>query len=111
MLGMFLVVRGAYHVRVPVDERWYERFPHAAANATGLDGLPDALRKDWQFFHTRETTQEIEEQRVKLTRGRLLPRMLFPRDGSPSEAFREMNAELGEKPLRTLAVWDLIYGE
>jgi len=93
----------------PVDERWYVRFPHAAANATGLDGLPQALRKDWHFFHTHETPAEIVEERAAMTRLCVLPCLYRPVHLPEADVLTRLAAEPFTSTLRTLAIWSYIY--
>jgi hypothetical protein len=94
---------------VPVDERWYVRFPHAARNATGLDGLPQHLRKDWQFFHTRETPAELAVERANLTRVCALPCLTRPVHVPGPDVFARVAAEPSTSTLTTLAYWSYIY--
>jgi len=96
-------------IRVPADERWYERFPHAAANDTGLDGLPEGLRKEWQYFYTRETPAEVERERRHMTRVRPWPSRYRPAHVPDGEDLARIAREPREHQLRTLAVWSYIY--
>jgi hypothetical protein len=106
LVGSVLALRSH---RYEVDERWYERFPHAAANDSGLPGLPDHLRKDWQFFYTRETEAEIEREHRRLTTPLPWP-ALYRRPHVPDGA---VLARIWHEPSRrrhsTLAIWSYIY--
>ncbi|MDP8255007.1 MAG: hypothetical protein P9M14_04605 [Candidatus Alcyoniella australis] len=94
-------------VDLPADQRWYERFPRAAHNDSGLECLPEGLRNTHWFFATRECEREIEDQRLWLARPYLLPR--------PAIAFTP-RAELlrdtwFERELLVEDVWSSIYGK
>ena len=104
-----LALAGARAVDVPADERWYERFPHAAANDSGLAELPEELRKDWQFFYTHETEAEIDRERRHMTRIRPWPAPYRPLHLPDGDDLACMVREPGERELRTLAVWSYIY--
>ena len=100
-------VRAARLVEVPVDERWYVRFPKAKTEAHLHGCLTDAQRREWLFFHTDECPSELEEQRAKLTEGNLLPGLYYPlrygAKGFASELWRY------EPPI--FDIWDKIYGK
>jgi len=102
-------VLGARSVDPPEDERWYVRFPHAAANDAGLDQLPAEQRKDWQFFYTRETPGEIAAERAHMTRPGFFPALYRPWVGPESGVLETMLREPAVTELRTLAVWSYIY--
>lgn len=100
---------GLRGLKVPADERWYVRFPHAAVNDAGLDELPEALRKDWQFFYTRETEGEIQREREHMTRPCLFPNLYRPFVFPAAEGLSRLAAEPFEREHRTLAIWSYIY--
>jgi len=93
----------------PADDRWYQRFPHAARNESGLPELPESLRKDWQSFYTRETAAEVEREREAMTRIDLLPAMYRPIHLPGADDLARMADEPFQRDLRTLAVWSYIY--
>ncbi len=110
VLVLALLPRGLSRLDTPVDERWYVRFPGAAINASGIELLTDDQRRDWEFFHTRESEDELAIERLKLTRGNLLPRRYWRREPSWVAGGKRLGAELGQRTLRVLAVWYYIYG-
>lgn len=107
---LVLAPRGLAELDVQVDERWYIRFPGAAINASGIALLTDDRRRDWEFFHTRESTRELDIERRKLTRGNLLPGRYWRREPSWGAGAERLWSELGQRELRVLAVWYYIYG-
>ncbi|MFH1464522.1 MAG: hypothetical protein ABIO70_09050 [Pseudomonadota bacterium] len=102
-------VWGAGAVDLPADERWYVRFPHAGRNDSGLDALPERLRKDWHFFYTHETEAEIAAERQKLATPHLLPRLYRPFTAPPADLARRLVGEPTTDTLQTLAIWSYIY--
>ena len=106
LAGAVLALRSA---DFPADERWYVRFPHAAANATGLDGLPEERRKDWHFFYTHETPAELQAERAAMTRLCVLPCLYRPVHLPEADVLTRMAAEPFTSTLRTLAIWSYIY--
>ena len=110
VLGLVLGARSLRRVDVPLDERWYERFPGAAANGSGIELLTDDLRRDWEFFHTIETAEEIAIERTRFGRGNLLPNRYWLREPSWTDGAGKLVSELGDRELRLLAVWFYIYG-
>lgn len=104
-----IVVMSARLLDVQADERWYERFPHAAANQSGLGELPEELRKDWHFFYTRETPEEVERERANLTRLSIFPQMYRPIYFPDDSVFSKIMNEPSTRELRTLAIWSYIY--
>ena len=101
------LVNAAALVQVPVDERWYVRFPKAKTEAHLHGCLTDAQRREWLFFHTDECPSELNEQRAKLTEGNLLPGLYYPMRygaaGFTNELWRY------EPPI--FDIWDKIYGK
>ena len=95
--------------QVEPDLRWYERFPPAAANESGLDELPPELRKDWHYFYTRETPAEVERERLHMTRVRPWPVLYRPPHVPDRDDLRRMAGEPAQRELRTLAIWSYIY--
>ncbi len=108
-LALAVGVWSARLLDVPADERWYVRFPHAAANESGLAELPEALRKDWQYFYTRETTVEVQRERMHLATPSVLPASYRPIHWPDAEDLRSIAGEPFRKDLRTLAIWSYIY--
>jgi hypothetical protein len=106
-----VAVLSARLVEAPVDERWYYRFPHAGRNDSGLTELPEERRKDWHFFYTKETAEEIERERRVLATPCPLPAFYRPfHFGSGEGSVLERVArEPFERELKTLAVWSYIY--
>jgi hypothetical protein len=109
-LTLVLGCRALGTVEVPLDERWYVRFPGAAANGSGIVLLTDDLRRDWEFFHTVESPEEIAIERTRFGRGNLLPNRYWLREPSWSEGAGRLASEMGDRDLRLLAVWFYIYG-
>ncbi|MCZ7581869.1 MAG: hypothetical protein M5R36_00260 [Deltaproteobacteria bacterium] len=100
-------VTAARFVHVPVDERWYVRFPKSKIEAKTVGCLRDLDRREWMFFHTDECASELLEQREKLTRPGLLPRFYYPLYlGVPDFA-----AEWRKQQPVLFDVWEKIYGE
>ena len=96
-------------VDAPADPRWYQRFPHAARNESGLAELPESLRKDWQFFYTQETPAEIDRERAEMTAIDPLPAMYRPVHWPDADVLERVADEPFRRDLRTLAVWSYIY--
>ena len=109
-LGLSLAARATQQIDVPLDERWYERFPGAAANGSGIELLTDDLRRDWEFFHTRESAAEIAIERERYSRGWPWPTRYWEREPSWTGGLSKLGRELGERELELLAVWFYIYG-
>ena len=104
-LGVHLAGR----LEVPVDDRWYVRFPHAARNDSGLAELPDERRKDWHFFYTRETPAEVARQKERLATPSAFPASYLPFVAPPGGVLDRIASEPFTRTLRTLAVWSYIY--
>lgn len=107
--ALWLLARGAALLDFPPDERWYVRFPHAARNASGLAGLPEERRKDWHFFHTRETPEEVDRERKHMTSPTPWPSLYRPIVTPPPDVFDRILREPFERKHRTLAIWSYIY--
>lgn len=110
MAAVVLLVTGAVRiaawVQVPVDERWYERFPKAKVEAAQIGCLTDEQRREWMFFHTDECPAEVREQRDKLTRANLPPNLYYPlRLHLP-----DLATEWGRYEPPIFDIWDRIYG-
>ncbi len=97
-------------VDAPLDERWYVRFPGAAANGSGIALLTDEPRRGWELFHTRETPRELALEREKFTRGNVLPARYWEDEPDLNAGFEALRREIGQRELRVLAVWYYIYG-
>lgn len=112
--SMALVLSGGARlldrVQVPLDERWYVRFPGAAVNGSEIPLLTDDLRRGWELFHTRETNQELAIERARFSRGNLAPARYWQHEPNWEDGARSLHRELGERELRVLAVWYYIYG-
>jgi hypothetical protein len=109
-VGVFAAtLLGLRGLEVPADDRWYVRFPHAGNNDAALDGLPVELRKDWQFFYTRETQAEIATERAWMTRLCWLPSIYRAPHMPDRDDLAAMIQEPFEREHRTLAVWSYIY--
>ena len=109
-IGLSLGARATDRIDAPLDERWYVRFPGAAANGSGIELLTDDLRRDWEFFHTRETDAEIAIERERYSRGWPWPARYWKREPSWTGGLGKLWSELGERDLELLAVWFYIYG-
>ena len=107
LLGVTLL--GVRQWTVPVDERWYVRFPHAGSNDAGLDELPVHLRKDWHFFYTHETDREILAERRHMTQPWPWPSLYRPLHLPSAEDLARIPREPTTRELRTLAIWSYIY--
>jgi len=105
-----LSARSLAGVHVPLDERWYVRFPGAAENGSGIELLTDDLRRGWELFHTRETEEELGIERARVSRGNVLPRRYWEREPSWLAGGESLVTEMGQRELRVLAVWYYIYG-
>lgn len=108
-LALFSGVRLVRTLDFPADARWYERFPHAARNDSGLRGLPQSKRKDWEFFYTRETSEEILEEKVHMTSPAPWPRLYRPCVSIGSDVAYRIIKEPFEREHSALAVWSYIY--
>ncbi len=103
---MEIGIVGARYVNVPVDERWYVRFPKAKSEAALTGCLSDLQRREWMFFHTDECESELAAQRWKLTRGNLFPMLYYPLTLHSAN----INAELGKRNPKIFDIWEKIYG-
>lgn len=100
-------VIAARFMEVPVDERWYVRFPKAKVEAAKTGCLNDLQRREWMYFHTDECQAELDEQRAKLTKGNLLPRFYYPIEFRPGL----IPDEWGNREPRIFDIWEKIYGD
>jgi len=110
LLGAIVLLEAGVHaarlVEVPVDERWYVRFPKAKVEAKTVGCLTDVQRREWMFFHTDECPEELAEQRRKLTRGNLMPGLYYPLDfrcAGIGDEWRRYRPEIFD-------IWQKIYG-
>jgi hypothetical protein len=106
---VWLGARALGTVEAPVDERWWQRFPHAARNRAGFAELPHALRWSWEFFHSGESEAELRRERARLVPPRLLPSSYRERPLDLAGEVRRMRVELETPEMRTLAIWKYIY--
>lgn len=109
LVAVLLIEGGLYAVRgleVPVDERWYVRFPKAKVEAAQTGCLNDLQRREWMFFHTDECQEELDEQRAKLTRGNLLPGLYYPLEFYPEN----IGSEWWRYRPDIFDIWHQIYG-
>ncbi|MFN7952071.1 MAG: hypothetical protein U0610_10115 [bacterium] len=112
LAALFCILpRFAGSVDLPPDTRWYERFPHAARNESGLADLPDDERLTWKFFYTRETPSEVARNRRLLTSIWPWPMPYVPRPPGPALSSSRLAEEWGAHDLRIFEVWRRIYGE
>jgi hypothetical protein len=101
-----VAVVAARSANAPVDERWYVRFPKAVADGASIGCLRDEQRREWMLFHSDECPPELAEQRAKLTRANLLPRLYYPlRLRAPS-----VRDEFARYEPRIFDIWVKIYG-
>jgi len=95
----------ARKVDVPVDERWYQRFPKAYNNTyhKAYEGIE---HKDLKFFQSQETQQEIELQKNELTTIPIIPYFT----NFKFVSYEHLINELSKDNIRPLAIWRYIYG-
>lgn len=110
-LALLVLPRLAGSIDLPADPRWYERFPHAARNESGLAELPDDERLTWKLFYTREQPAEVARNRALLTSIWPWPMPYVPRPAGASPTLARLRSEWGERSLRIFEVWRRIYGE
>ena len=106
VLVLKVAVFSVSYLSVPVDERWYVRFPKAKTEAPRIGCLSDEQRREWMFFHTDECDEELAVQSRKLTRGNLLPRPFYPLRfhlPNPEEKWGGYTPEIFD-------IWEKIYG-
>ena len=98
--------------QVPVDRRWYARFPNAdpAQNPTAAAQLTESERGDWTFFQRADHPDELERERHKLTTLRLLPTQYLPVRWQWQQAMEQTVVEMGARRWRVLDIWGYIYG-
>jgi len=106
VLVLEVAVAAAGKVQVPVDERWYVRFPKAKLEAGQTGCLNDLTRREWMYFHTDECKSELDEQRAKITRGNLLPGLFYPLTLSTEGVW----GEWGKYNPEIFNIWEKIYG-
>ncbi len=91
------------------DERWYERFPHSQTCNISALGLSEELRSDWQFFYHDETYSEYITQKEKYLNVGLFPKM-YTKVNLNVSSVRGVVYMVGKRNLKTLEVWNYIYG-
>lgn len=99
-------ILGASRLYVPVDERWYVRFPKAKTEAAAIGCINDLQRREWFLFHTDECPKELEEQRSKLTKGNLFPNLYYPLTLNAAGIWDDW----GRYEPKIFDIWDKIYG-
>jgi len=97
LLAAFL--KSSFYLEFPADSRWYHRFPKAAENSSGLDGLPRDKRLGPEFFVTRETEKENLIEKSRLSQACVLPCEYFPIDWCPEDALVRAASELQTRRL------------
>lgn len=107
--GVWLAASALATVEVPVDPRWWQRFPHAAVNSAGFAELPHELRWSWEYFHSSESEAELARERARLVPPHFLPRSYRARPVDLGDETRKMGDELRTSELKTMAVWKYIY--
>jgi len=100
-----------FYLEFPQDQRWYQRFPKAAVNASELDGLPPEKRLDPEFFLTRETDEERLAEKKRFTAMCLIPCAYLPLDTNADSWGTEVRHELDTRVLKVRNVWDTIYAQ
>jgi hypothetical protein len=112
------LLKFAFYLEFPADARWYERFPKAAENDSGLDGLPDELRLEPEFYLTREggnadqhDSGEYVRLKRKFTQACVLPCEYLPIDVRFPKFHGDPLGELASPLLKARNVWDLIYAQ
>ncbi len=100
---LFCLVRAAFALECPVDERWYVRFPRARGQGD-ICYIGDDLRTE------KEDPQELHEQKKRLTQGNLLPRISIP-DIDPEGTGAVMHREMRQRRIRVVDFWKYIYEE
>ncbi|MGM5487320.1 MAG: hypothetical protein ACQESG_00050 [Nanobdellota archaeon] len=97
LAGVIVFVLMLHQYQAPLDDRWYERFPHSAEGM----GLAHDDRLSWEYFYTNETLREHERMRALYL------------DLSPAPAFYSrpsLNLDYtGARNLTTLEIWNYIY--
>ena len=114
LLSLWLVlgIKLMAFVDVPVDERWYVRFPKAAPTAPNVQaGVSPSERNDTVYFLAHETPEEIEIERNKLTAAWPWPASYLPLNLDFSRELSELWSEQGQRTLSIPAVWDDIYAQ
>ena len=109
-LAVFAGIRWVGTVEAPVDERWYQRFPNAAPeNPSSLAGLDPADRNDHIYFERHESSEEIAQERAKLTAGYPWPMPYLPSRFHWDRSKDLIEGEWGQRSLRIEEIWDHIY--
>jgi hypothetical protein len=106
-----IVLKFAFFLQFPADDRWYERFPKARDNVSQLDGLPPEKRLSPEFFLTRETDEERLELKKKLTTVCIFPCSHLPLRTDMATLGTTVKEELQTDRLTVRNVWDLIYAQ
>lgn len=108
---LVILTKFAFFLEFPQDQRWYERFPKAAANVSQLSGLPEHKRLAPEFFLTRETDEERLEAKRRMTSICLLPCQYLPLQTSWESIGTTVERELDQPRLVVGNVWDTIYAQ
>jgi 4-amino-4-deoxy-L-arabinose transferase-like glycosyltransferase len=111
-LWLVLSIKLATFIDVPVDQRWYVRFPKAAPSAQGVQaGIVPEERNDTVYFLAHETPEEIALERNKLTAAWPWPSIYLPMKLDFAREISEVWTEQGKTTLTIPAVWDDIYAQ
>jgi len=110
-LIMVVLLKFSFYLEFPLDERWYQRFPKAATNESGLSGLPEHGRLDPEFFLTRETEDERLREKRRLTSICIFPCRYLPIEPQWDGLLGESASEMGTDTLKVQSVWDTIYAQ
>jgi hypothetical protein len=108
---LVVVIKFAFFLDFPQDQRWYERFPKAGTNSSQLSGLPEDKRLAPEFFLTRETDEERLATKQRLTSICLLPCQYLPLQTEWPTIGSTVEQELEQPRLVVGNVWDTIYAQ
>jgi hypothetical protein len=111
IVAITIFLKFSFYLEFPADDRWYQRFPKAAVNESGLNGLPDDKRLSPEFFLTRETEEERLAVKKRLTAICIFPCRYLPVDIVWPGAGALATEELTASTLSVTNVWDKIYAQ
>lgn len=104
ILLLTLFMKVAYTLEFEKDARWFERFPRASEGLIFPAFESDNMRDEWWFFHTDETSEEIDIQRARLATPNIFPDYKGVKLGQVS------NKEMSPEEIEFVDVWRYIYG-